>query len=78
MERIPISKFKATYLAVLNRVAETRKPVLATRSGKPIAKIVPPASSAAGSWLGSMKGSVAIHGELNAPASERSDWEALR
>ena len=78
MQRIQISKFKATCLAVLDRVAQTREPVLVTRRGKPIARIVPPAPNPAGSWLGSMKGSVTIHGDIVAPVSEPSDWEALR
>ena len=77
MRRIQISKFKATCLAVLDRVAQTREPVLVTRRGKPIARIVPPAPSPAGSWLGAMKGSVTIHGDIVAPVSESSDWEAL-
>ena len=53
MQRIQISKFKATCLAVLDRVAQTREPVLVTRRGKPIARIVPPAPSPAGRWLAS-------------------------
>lgn len=77
MEQIQISKFKATCLAVLDRVAQTREPILITRRGKPIAKIIPPAPSPAASWLGSMKGSVEIHGDIVAPVSEPSDWEVL-
>jgi len=50
-----ISKFKATCLAVLDRVAQTREPILITRRGEPIARIIPPAPSPAASWLGSMK-----------------------
>ena len=78
MQRIQISKFKATCLAVLDRVAQTRQPVLVTRRGKPVARIVPPGPSPAGSWLGSMRGSVTIHGDIVGPASEPYDWEALR
>ena len=78
MQRIRISKFKATCLAVLDRVAQTRESVLLTRRGKPTARIVPPAPSPAGSWLGAMKGSVTIHGDIVAPVSEPSDWEVLR
>ena len=42
MEQIAISKFKATCLAALEEVRKTREPLLVTRFGKPIAKIVPP------------------------------------
>ena len=41
MEQIAVSKFKATCLAVLERVSKTRKPVLVTRFGKPVAQVIP-------------------------------------
>ena len=78
MEQIQISKFKATCLAVLDRVAQTREPILITRRGTPIARIIPPAPTPAASWLGSMKGSVEIRGDIVAPASDPSEWEVLR
>jgi prevent-host-death family protein len=40
METMAISQFKARCLAVLERVRKTGKPVLVTRFGKPIARIV--------------------------------------
>jgi len=70
MKQIEISKFSTTCLAVLDQVARTRQPVRVTRHGEPIARIVPPTPSAAGCWLGSMKGSVTIHGDIVAPALE--------
>lgn len=36
METIAISAFKATCLAVLERVRKTRKPILVTRFGEPV------------------------------------------
>ena len=42
MDQIPISKFKATCLAVLEGVRKTREPLLVTRFGKPVAQIIPP------------------------------------
>ncbi len=77
-EEIPISKFKATCLAVLERVRRTGRPILVTRFGKPVAEIVPPPPPARSSdWLGALRGTGTIHGDLVAPASEESDWEAL-
>ncbi len=77
MEEIAISKFKATCLAVMERVRKTRKPVRVTRFGQPVAEIVPP-SSPAGRRLGSMAGTVHILGDIVAPANDESDWEVLR
>ena len=37
METMPVSKFKATCLAVVQRVKRTERPLLITRFGEPIA-----------------------------------------
>ena len=54
---MPISKFKATCLAALERVRRTGRPLRVTRFGRPVADIVPPAPGApAPRWLGSLRG----------------------
>ena len=79
MEEIQISKFKATCLAVLDRVDKTRVPVLVTRFGQPVAQIVPPPpAERAGGWLGCMRDRTTIVGDIVAPASDPADWEVLR
>ena len=78
MEEIQISKFKATCLAVLDRVGKTRQPVLVTRFGKPVAQVLPPPSSPVGDWLGAMKDSGEIRGDLLTPAADLSEWEVLQ
>ena len=79
MEEIQISKFKATCLAVLDRVGKSRAPVLVTRFGKPVAQIVPPPPSERdGGWLGCMRDRTTIVGDIVAPASDPADWDVLR
>ncbi|GIW41495.1 MAG: hypothetical protein KatS3mg076_2072 [Candidatus Binatia bacterium] len=79
VEEIAISKFKATCLAVLERVRRTRKPVRVTRFGRPVADVVPPAPpDRPEDWLGSMKGRGHIAGDIVGPASPAEAWEALR
>ncbi len=79
MEKIAISKFKATCLAVLEGVRRTRKPILVTRFGKPVAEIVPPpAPPRPKRWLGCMKGTAQIQGDIVSPIVDEQDWEALR
>ena len=79
MQEVAILEFKAKCLALLNQVCKTKKPIRVTRFGKPIAEVIPP-SSAQGraAWIGSMKESVTIVGDIMSPASEESEWEALR
>jgi prevent-host-death family protein len=78
MEEIAISKFKATCLAVLERVRRTRQPVRVTRFGAPVAEVVPPSAIPKKKrWLGSMAGTGQIMGDIVSPASDEKDWEAL-
>jgi prevent-host-death family protein len=77
MQEIAISKFKATCLAVLERVRKTGEPVLVTRFGHPVAKIEPP-SPVKRIELGTGAGTTAIRGDIVGPISDISDWEAAR
>jgi prevent-host-death family protein len=79
MEQIAISKFKATCLAVLEQVRRTRRPVLVTRFGEPVAEVIPPPPpQRPKGWLGALAGTGRIRGDLVAPAGEESDREVLR
>jgi len=79
VEEIAISEFKAKCLALLERVRKTRTPIRITRHGKPIAEVVPPSSvQERSTWIGSMKDSVEILGDIISPANEESEWEVLR
>ena len=79
MEEIPISKFKTTCLSVMERVRKTGKAVLVTRFGKPLVQIVPPqALIRPRHWVGSLKGTGQIIGDIVSPASDEGDWEVLR
>ena len=73
-----ISKFKATCLAVLERVRRTGQPVLITRFGKPIAEVVSPRPQPRSDrWLGSLSHSGRITGDIVSPAGAAEDWEIL-
>jgi prevent-host-death family protein len=78
MTKIAISQFKAKCLSLLEEVQKTRKPIRVTRFGRPVADIVPIASDPQTDWIGSMKGTVEILGDVVSPANDESDWEALR
>ena len=78
MLNIAISEFKAKCLALLEEVQKTKKPIRVTRFGRPVADIVPIAADPQTDWIGSMKDTVDILGDVVSPASEESDWEVLR
>jgi len=78
VDQITISQFKATCLAVLDKVKRTGQPVLVTRHGKPVAMIdPPPPPEKRSSWLGSFKTRGKITGDIVAPAAPEEEWSVL-
>jgi len=79
MQEIAISEFKAKCLALLEQVFKTKEPLRITRFGKPIAEVIPPATVVdREQWIGSMKNSMKILGDIISPANDEEDWEVLR
>lgn len=78
MREIGITEFKASCPAVLERVRKTGQPIVVTRFGRPVAKIFPPPAQVArkDDWLGCMKGTAEIKGDLVAPVFDLSEWDA--
>ncbi len=78
METIAISKFKATCLAVLEEVRRSGRRVIVTRFGVPVAEVVPPSNQGlTTNWLGSLRGTGRVMGDIVSPASSEADWETL-
>lgn len=76
---MPISKFKATCLAVLEQVRKTRTPVTITKHGVPVAQVIPPPPAGEdASWLGTLAGTLTITGDIISPASDETEWEAAK
>ncbi len=74
MEEIAISKFKANCSAVMERVRRTKRPVLITRFGKPVAEVVPPPPAPRpDNWIGVLAGTGRIVGDIISPASDEGD-----
>jgi prevent-host-death family protein len=79
METITISKFKATCLALIEKVRRTGMPILITRKGEPVAQVVPPSKpKRPKSWLGCLSSTGEIKGDIIEPACHEYDWEALK
>jgi len=71
--KIPAGEFKAKCLQVLDEVQRLRMQVIITKRGKPVAKLVP-LDGHPESFIGSMKGTMEIIGDIVAPIDV--NWEA--
>ncbi len=65
---VPAGEFKARCLALLDEVAETGKPLLVTKRGRPVARLVPVEAPP------SLLGSVRKEKDLISPIGD--DWDA--
>ena len=74
MKQMPAGEFKTQCLAVMDKVLQTGEPVLITKHGKPVAKLVP-ADQPADDIFGFMAGKVKIVGDIVSPVTPLSDWE---
>ena len=82
MKQIPVSKFKANCSAFIKQVQKTKRSVEITRRGNVIAEIRPMPSGKRANWLGRMKGTVEIVGDIVSPVIspviDLEDIEALK
>ncbi len=73
---MPISRFKATCLATLEKVRRTGRPLRVTRFGQPVADILPPAAGEVRpGWLGGLRGTLRIKGDITEPSSALVRWD---
>ena len=66
MKRMQASAFKAKCLTVMNDVQATGEPVIVTKRGKPVVKVIP-AEPEKGDILGFMAGEFEIVGDIESP-----------
>jgi prevent-host-death family protein len=79
METIPISRFKATCLALLDKVKRTGQQIIVTKKGEPIAQVIPPPlAEKPESWLGCAQSTGRIVGDIVGPVLDAGEWEVLR
>jgi prevent-host-death family protein len=77
MKTMAAGEFKARCLQVMEQVSSTRTPVVITKRGKPIAKLVPVDESRSEAF-DSLKGKIEILGDIVSPIIPPEDWEALK
>jgi prevent-host-death family protein len=67
LRKVPISKFKAECSKFVDRVRRTRRPLLITRRGVPVAKLIPVSDRRRRFILGDMIGTAKIVGDIVSP-----------
>jgi prevent-host-death family protein len=76
MKTMPAGVFKARCLRVMEEVKKYRVPVVITKKGRPVAKLVPPDGLAA-DVFGCMAGTAKIVGDVEAPILAAGAWTAV-
>ena len=75
MKTMPAGEFKARCLRVMEEVKKYRTPVVITKKGRPVAKLVPPDAPTT-DVFGCMAGSARIGGDIEAPVVAAGTWNA--
>lgn len=78
MKSIAITEFKAHCLALLEGIARTGEPLLVTKRGKPIARVLPTVDAGSLYPQDSLAGTVTILGDVVDPVLPAAAWSAMR
>jgi prevent-host-death family protein len=73
MKKIAAAAFKAKCLTLMEDVRSTRRPLVITKRGKPIAKLVPVDEER--EFIGRLKGVIRVVGDIESPI-EPDAWES--
>lgn len=76
---VTATRFKSDCLKLIDAMNRDRKPVIVTRHGKPVAKMMPvETTEAVPALVGSMKGTVLRFDDPFEPALSPNEWDAVR
>ena len=78
MKRMRASSFKAQCLRVMKTVQSTGEPVLVTKRGAPLVKVVPAETKGGDDLFGFMAGEFRIVGDVETPVVSLKDWKVTR
>jgi len=77
MEEIRLANFQENIYSIIDAVIHSHQPILISDKGRFLVKIVPFAYSEPESWLGCMRGTGKITGDIISPAEDTHAWEVL-
>ena len=77
MKKIAAAAFKAKCLTLMEQVRSTKQPLLITKRGKPVAKLVP-VDTGEDNFIGRLKGVFRVVGDIESPVEPPEVWESMR
>jgi prevent-host-death family protein len=77
MRTIPAGRFKAGCLKIMDEVKARREPVVITKKGKPVARLLPIEESHH-DVFGCLAGELEIAGDITGPIVAPSSWKGSR
>jgi prevent-host-death family protein len=77
MKKIAAAAFKAKCLTLMEQVRSTKQPLLITKRGKPVAKLVP-VDTGEDNFIGRLKGVFRVVGDIESPVEPAEAWESAR
>ena len=77
MKQMRASAFKARCLKIMNEVQATGEPVIVTKRGKPVVKVIP-VGSVKDDIFGFMAGEFKIVGDIESPVVPLKDWKIMK
>ena len=78
MKKIAAGAFKAKYLSLMDDVRATKRPLLITKRGKPVAKLVPVGEDDMDDFIGRLNGVFRVVGDIESPIEPPEAWESTR
>lgn len=76
MRKMAAGAFKANCLAIMDEVRAKCEPVLITKHGRPVAKLVP--VDEGGGIFNFLQGKGVVKGDLVAPIVPPNEWEQIK
>jgi prevent-host-death family protein len=74
MKQMPAGQFKAKCLAIMDQVSLSGEPLVITKHGKPVVKLVPVKNNA-DDIFDYMAGRAKVVGDIVGPVTPPEDWE---
>lgn len=77
MEVIQLASFQENIHSIIDTIIHSHQPVLISDKGQFLVKVIPLVYSEPGSWLGCMRDTGKITGDIVAPAEDAQAWDVL-